>query len=98
MALEINGEFVDDTVIRREAQILKPRFTEMLADYDAIAAEMHLREVAREQVIHRVLLRQEASKDPEPIRAEALEQLLAQMRQTTPGGSSCITPMNESAF
>src|SRR5258708_1089323 len=44
MALEINGELIEDAVIRSEAQMLKPRCAEMFAELDPIAAEMQGRE------------------------------------------------------
>lgn len=95
MALEINGELIEDAVIRAEAQALKPRCVDMLAELDPISAEMQIRELAREQVIERVLLRQEADKDLSPIPPKMLEEALQQFRQASSGGSTCITPMNE---
>ena len=95
MALEINGELILDAVVRAEAQVLRPRYAEMLAECDAITGEMQLRAIARQAVLQRVVLQQEASKDTEPIASEALDQVLAQLRSQSSGGSSCITPMNE---
>src|SRR5262249_3684312 len=42
--------------------------------------EMQLRDWSRENVIERVLLRQEASSDPDPIPTEALEETLRNVR------------------
>ena len=95
MALEINGELIADVVVRAEAQTLRPRYAEMLAECDAITGEMQLRTIARHAVIQRVVLQQETSKDTEPIAPAALEQVLSQLRAQSSGGSSCITPMNE---
>jgi parvulin-like peptidyl-prolyl isomerase len=98
VALDINGELVDDAVIRAEAQMLKPRCAEMFAELDPITAEMQVRELAREQVIERVLLRQEADKDLSPIPPAVLEEALNQFRLASSGESTCITPMNEDSL
>ena len=95
VALEINGELIQDAVVRAEAQSLRPRYAEMLAEADPIAGEMQLRAIARHAVIQRVVLRQEASRDISPIAPEALDQVLSQLRGQSSGGSSCVTPMNE---
>jgi parvulin-like peptidyl-prolyl isomerase len=98
MALEINGELIEDAVIRREAQLLKPRCAEMFAELDPIAVEMQVRELARDQVIEQVLLQQEADKDRSPIPPAMLEEALNQLRLANSGGSTCITPMNEESL
>lgn len=98
MALEINGELIEDAVIRGEAQMLRPRYVEMLAESDPITGEMQLRAIARNMVIERVVLQQETSKDKEPIAAEDLDHALSHIRTQSSGGGSCITPMNESTL
>lgn len=60
MGLQINGEYVDDAIIRQEAASMRPRYEEMIQDMDPIAREMQLRDWAKENVIERVLLRQAA--------------------------------------
>ncbi len=67
MQLVINGEIVEDAVIRAEASALRPRYDEMVQGQDPVAKEMQLREWSRENVIERVLLRQEASRDRTPL-------------------------------
>ena len=67
MALQINGEYVDDSVIRQEAASMRPRYEEMMQEMDPIAREMQLRDWAKENVIERVLLRQVAVADAEPV-------------------------------
>src|SRR6266704_841718 len=76
MAFTVNGELVEDSVIRAEASALRPRYEEVARNMDPIEAEMQLREWSRENVIERVLLRQEAASDPDPIPVEAIEQTL----------------------
>lgn len=79
MGLQINGEYVDDVIIRQEAASMRPRYEEMMQDMDPIAREMQLRDWARENVIERVLLRQVAMADGEPVPAEEVEERLTEM-------------------
>ncbi len=72
MPLVVNGETVDDSLIREEANNLRPSYTQMMDEGDPIALEIQLREWSRENVIERVLLRQ-ASPDGD------VEKLLAQV-------------------
>ena len=67
MPLVINGETVDDAVIRAESSALRPRYEEMVQGQDPVEMEMQLREWSRENVIERVLLRQEAFKEQTPV-------------------------------
>ncbi len=67
MPLIINGETVDDAVIRAESSALRPRYEEMIQGQDPVEMEMQLREWPRENVIERVLLRQEAFKEQIPL-------------------------------
>jgi hypothetical protein len=92
MPLEVNGETIDDSLIRQEARALRPRMMEAMAEEDPVALEMRVREWARENVIERVLLRQAAAADPEPIAAGVLERAVAQVRGQTPGQTGCIFP------
>jgi len=80
MAFTVNGELVEDSVIRAEASSLRPRYQEVAQNMDPIEAEMQLREWSRENVIERVLLRQEAAGDPDPISAAAVEETLQTLR------------------
>jgi len=79
MGLQINGEYVDDVIIRQEAASMRPRYEEMMQDMDPIAREMQLRDWARENVIERVLLRQAAIADPAPIPPEEIDERLTAM-------------------
>src|SRR3989442_13009613 len=80
MAFTVNGELVEDSVVRAEAGALRPRYEEVARNMDPVEAEMQLREWSRENVIERVLLRQEAASDPDPIPPEAVEQTLQSIR------------------
>jgi len=94
MPLVVNGETVDDSLIRQEARVIRPRMMEAMANEDPVALEMKVKEWARENVIERVLLRQAAAADAEPITPEVLDQALARVREQTPGQTGCIFPSN----
>jgi hypothetical protein len=87
----VNGEAVDDTKVREEAQMMRPRYMESVTDMDPIEAEMQLREWARENVIERMLLRQTALADPEPVPPEILENGLETARSEAGGLVGCGT-------
>src|SRR5882724_1623192 len=76
VALVVNGETIDDAVIREEVNLTRPRYEEMVDGLDPIAKEIQLWDWSKETVIERTLLRQEALKDPEPIPTEQIEEAL----------------------
>lgn len=92
MPLIVNGETIDDSVVRQEANGLRPRMREAMPEEDPIVLEARVREWARENVIERVLLRQAAMGDPEPVAPDALDRAVDQLRAQTPGQSGCILP------
>ncbi len=98
MGLLINGEYVDDAVIRDESAAIRPRLQQELEGMDILAFEMQLRDWSRENVIERILLRQAAVKDPEPIDPEAVKQAIEEIRRQTPGQSGCVAPANDEAL
>jgi len=65
MPILVNGERVDDALIRREAQIIRSHLQEAYLGEDALALDLRAWEWARENVIEKVLLRQAAMADPE---------------------------------
>ena len=79
MGLQINGEYVDDVIIRQEAASMRPRYEEMMQEMDPIAREMQLRDWARENVIERVLLRQAAMATGDPVPPEEIDERLTAM-------------------
>lgn len=70
MPFTVNGELVDDSVVRAEMRALRPRYEEVARGMDPVQAEAQLRDWSRENVIERVLLRQEALRDSEPAAGE----------------------------
>lgn len=87
----VNGELVDDTQVREEARMMRPRYQESVPDMDPIEAEMQLREWARENVIERMLLRSAALADPEPVPPEVIEQGVTEARTEAGGLVGCGT-------
>lgn len=78
MTLVVNGEPIEDVVIEQEAESLRVRFQQLSAEereasgLDGREMEKRAKEWARENVIERTLLRQEALKDTEPIPEEVM--------------------------
>ena len=92
MPLIINGERVEDSIIRDEANAMRPRYEEMIQDMDPIAREIQLKEWSRENVIERTLLKQEAWKDPEPIPAEEIEEAVKSIEEQAGVHTKCVDP------
>ena len=74
---------------------MRPRYEEMMADMDPVEREMQLREWSRENVIERVLLRQTALADPEPVPADAIEPIVERARAQSSGQPGCAIDEDE---
>ncbi|MBZ5610631.1 MAG: peptidylprolyl isomerase [Acidobacteriia bacterium] len=74
MPILVNGERVDDALIRQEAQMVKARLLEADLDDDPLAIEMRAWEWARENVIEKVLLQQAAQET-----GQRVEELVAKL-------------------
>ncbi len=80
MGILVNGELVDDQLIQQEEAMLRPRYEEAMQAIDPVAREIQLKEWSRENVIERVLLRQEAWKESEQIPREVIAEELERIR------------------
>ena len=89
MGLLINGEFVDDAVIRDEAASIRPRYMEAMTGMDPVAAELQLWEWSKENVIERHLLRQTAQADPEAIAEDEIERAMTEVLPPPGGPENC---------
>ena len=89
MGLLINGEFVDDAVIREEAASIRPRYMEAVTGMDPVAAEMQLWDWSKENVIERTLLRQTAMAEPEPIAESEIEEAMTAVLPPPGGPENC---------
>ena len=91
MPLIINGEIVDDQLVREEMRAMRPHLQEAMGGSDPLEIEMRLREWAKENVIERTLLRQAARQQPPdascvtpPSDEQLTEGLLAKIAASTP--------------
>jgi hypothetical protein len=95
MPLSVNGEIIQDLLIREEAAAMRPHYEEMTQDIDPVAREIQLRDWAKENVLERVLLQQEAWKDVEPVPQDQIEKALDELKATTHGEPNCATRPSE---
>jgi parvulin-like peptidyl-prolyl isomerase len=79
MALTVNGETAPDALLAAEAESLLARFRQLTPDqrtqfgFDDQTMKQRAREWAVENIIERMLMRQEARRDPEPVPDETLQ-------------------------
>ncbi len=85
MTLYINGEKVEDQMIKDEADKLRPQYEQVFSEMPADEREKQLMDWSRENVIEGVLLRQAAMKDPDGPPAEAVDKVLADMIEQSGG-------------
>ncbi|MBI4910129.1 MAG: peptidylprolyl isomerase [Acidobacteria bacterium] len=95
MAFSVNGELVTDEALREEERLIRPRLEQEMSDLPALELAERVRQWARENLIERITLRQEAQKDSEPVPAEAVEELFQQVRTQSPGQSGCVAPVSD---
>jgi parvulin-like peptidyl-prolyl isomerase len=73
LPLRVNNELVEDDVIREEIRTLRLRLAEAMPREHPSTIEARAKEWARDNVIERVLLRQAALADAEPVPADVIE-------------------------
>ena len=81
MALIVNGERIEDQEIQAEVQRLRPSYEQAFADQDPAAREAQLLDWSKENIIERVLLRQEAKTQGAPIPAGEVEAAFARLKE-----------------
>ena len=69
----MNGELVEDEVIRDEIRNLRHQLAQAMPHEHPSTIDARAKEWARDNVIERVLLRQAALADPEPVPADVIE-------------------------
>ncbi len=94
----VNGEYVDDELIRFESANVAAQMRTRFPGSDEFEIGMRAREVAREQVIERVLLVQASRQDPAPISEEAIAAALAQGLAGGSGSGGCMLTRNPEAL
>jgi parvulin-like peptidyl-prolyl isomerase len=85
MPLKVNGATLDDALIREEANLMRPHLFRSMPGTDPRQVETRLREWAVENAIEKVLLRQAALADPEPVPPEQIEEALRRIAASVQG-------------
>jgi len=73
MPVIVNGETIDEQVLRDERSRLRRQFADVYESMQPAAAREWLQTFARHNIVSQVLLRQEAWRDAEPIPAESVD-------------------------
>jgi parvulin-like peptidyl-prolyl isomerase len=81
MALIVNGERIEDQEIQQEMQRLRPSYEQAFAEKDPAEREAQLADWSKENVIERVLLRQEAKNNGAAIPAAEIEAAFDRLKQ-----------------
>lgn len=81
MTLIVNGEKIEETEVQQEMERLRPRYEEVFADQDPKEREAQLLDWSRENVIERVLLRQDAQNRGADIPVEEIDTALAKLKE-----------------
>jgi len=82
MAILVNGERIEEDVVRQEAERMRPEYEKAFADEAAATRERRLQQWARENLIERRLLEQAARADARPVPPADVEAALAQAGRT----------------
>ena len=78
MAFMVNGQIIEDQLIEEEIERMRPDYEALFAEKSPDEREHQLNEWARENVIERILLRQEALKDKSQISHASIEKRYAE--------------------
>ena len=81
MTLIVNGEKIEDSAIKQEAERLRPDYERVFPDLDPKEREAQLFDWSKENVIERVLINQEAKKGKEKIPPEQIDSALAKIKE-----------------
>lgn len=81
MTLIINGERIEDSVIQKEVERLRPDYEKAFADMDPKEREAQLLDWSRENVIERVLINQEAKRYGDKVPESEIESLLTRLKE-----------------
>jgi peptidyl-prolyl cis-trans isomerase C len=81
MALIVNGERIEDQEIQQEAERLRPSYEQVFADEDPDKRAAQLLDWSRENVIERILLRQEAQKTGREIPPADVQAALGRLKE-----------------
>ena len=85
MTLYVNGEKIDDKEIQKEFEKLRPQYDQAVRSESPEEHLGQLYEWSRENIIERVLLRQEALNEPEQIPADEIEKKFQELIEQNGG-------------
>ena len=77
----VNGEKIEDSAIKQEAERLRPDYERVFSDQDPKEREAQLFDWSKENVIEKVLINQEAKKNGEKIPETEIESALAKIKE-----------------
>jgi len=81
MTLIVNGEKIEDSLIKQEVERLRPDYERVFSDQDPKEREAQLFDWSKENVIERVLINQEAKKNGDKIPEAQVESALAKLKE-----------------
>jgi parvulin-like peptidyl-prolyl isomerase len=81
MPVLVNDETVEDRLVEREIEMLRPHYERLIQGNNPQELEQQLHEWARENVIERTLLRQEAAKQRQSVHLEEVEEKLKELTE-----------------
>jgi len=81
MTLIVNGERIEDAVIQREVERLRPDYQRLFKDQTPAQQKAQLFDWSRENMIERVLINQYAKEKVGPIPADEVESALAELEK-----------------
>jgi parvulin-like peptidyl-prolyl isomerase len=81
MTLVVNGEKIEDTEIRQEVERLRPEYEKAFADMDILERETQLIDWSKDNIIERILLRQEAEQNIGNIAESEVELVLEKLKE-----------------
>ena len=81
MALIVNGERIEEQEVQQEAERLRPSYEQVFAEEEPDKREARLLDWSKENVIERILLRQEAKKNGGAIPPADIEAALARLKE-----------------
>jgi len=85
MAVKINGETIEDALIKQEADRLRPDYKQVFNEQPEEEQEAQLMEWSKENVIERTLLTQEAKSRDIPLPQEEIEKQLEEIKERVEG-------------
>lgn len=81
MAVLVNGERIEDSLIHKEAERLRSDYEKAFMDMDPREREVQLLDWCKENVIERTLLRQEVKNNEPEVSKEQLEAIVANLKK-----------------